>query len=49
MSGIAAVDRALSVLRAFRADDRTLTLTELAGRTAQGEIAGVRKNPRARG
>jgi DNA-binding IclR family transcriptional regulator len=33
MSGVAAVDRALSVLRAFRTDDRTLTLAELAART----------------
>jgi DNA-binding IclR family transcriptional regulator len=31
--GVAAVDRALSVLRAFGADDRTLTLAELAART----------------
>jgi DNA-binding IclR family transcriptional regulator len=31
--GVAAVDRALAVLRAFGADDRTLTLAELAART----------------
>ena len=33
MTGVAAVDRALSVLSAFRSDDRGLTLGELAART----------------
>jgi DNA-binding IclR family transcriptional regulator len=32
-SGVAAVDRALAILATFQADDRTLTLAELAART----------------
>jgi DNA-binding IclR family transcriptional regulator len=41
-NGVAAVDRALSLLGAFRADDYSLTLTELAQRTGMYKSTALR-------